>query len=404
MSARKAEEVVILGGGVLGFSTAYHLAKEGIASQIIEMDSIGAKASGNSCGMLDNAVGNFYYGGSSYTPGGAKPLFVPLGDESYRRFEQLKLELKELTGLDIQHDTGPSLRCALSEEEQKELTGIASEARSIGLNVTWVSGDEAKALENMLTDEVRGAVLGECGQVEAYRYTLALAQGAEKLGASIRYAQAVGFRCEKNRVRSVILSTGSEVRAGTIVIAMGPWSRQAAFWLGLQLPLNVLRGQTLKVVAPKCPKYQLSFVPPSETDWPHVYMLVSPRVDGTMILGYTEDRPETWDNSCPETWLDSPTPEMKHLILEQAVRFVPVLEEAHLVEHRAAVLGCPPSEGIIVGAVPKWENVYIAVMGDNGVELSPAVGRIMTDLIVGGDRARKVAEEVKRANPIKFMS
>ena len=271
-------------------------------------------------------------------------------------------------------------------------------------DITLLSGNETRALEKTLTAEVRRAVLGECAQVEPYRYTLALAQGAENLGASIRYAQAIGFRCYRNKVTSVILANGKEVAARTVVIAMGPWSVQATSWLGLKLPVNTVRAQTLKMVAPKHLKYQLAFVPSPVKKWPHVFMMVSPRVDGTLLVGYTEDITEDWDHSRPETWTDSPTPEMKELIIEQALRSVPILEDAKLVEHRAAVLGYPPAEGIVMGPFPKWENVYIAMIGDGGIGVSPAVGRIMTDLIVGGHRAKRAIEEVSSVSPSRLIS
>ena len=95
MSTEKIGDVIILGGGVLGFSIAYHLAKEGIASQVIEMDAIGAKASGKADGMIGSAVGMFFYAGSSYSVGGTKRTMVTFGGESYRRFQQLHLELQE---------------------------------------------------------------------------------------------------------------------------------------------------------------------------------------------------------------------------------------------------------------------------------------------------------------------
>ena len=133
-------------------------------------------------------------------------------------------------------------------------------------------------------------------------------------------------------------------------------------------------------------------------------MIVSARVDGTLLVGYTEDRTDSWDDDRPETWVDFPTEEMRDFIIEQAPRLVPLLADAELVEHRAAVLGNPPAEGMVLGSVPGWDNVFVAMIGDNGIALSPAVGRIMTDLIVGGDRANKAIEEIKAVNPGRFMS
>ena len=58
--------------------------------------------------------------------------------------------------------------------------------------------------------EVRGAALVDYAQVDAYRYTLTIAQAAEKLGSNIKLAEAVGFRINKNKVTSVILRGGNE--------------------------------------------------------------------------------------------------------------------------------------------------------------------------------------------------
>jgi len=117
----------------------------------------------------------------------------------------------------------------LSEEEEKVVRGLVSEVKDGGYEATWLSGDEIRAEDNLISTEVRGAALVDYAQVDAYRYTLALAQAAEKLGSNIRLAEAVGFRSNKNKVTSVILRRG-EVATDTVVIAMGPWSRQAGLW------------------------------------------------------------------------------------------------------------------------------------------------------------------------------
>ncbi len=401
MSAKEAEDVVILGGGAFGFSIAYHLAKEGINSQVIEMDSIAAKASGASDGIVTNPKMTAFYWK------GARRLSAPVVEESSRSHQRLQLELKEETGLDVQYGQSLYLECALSEEEEKYLIDLTLSAKSEGFNdVRLISGDEARALESTLSAEIRGAVLLECGYVEPYRYTLALAQAAEKWGASIRYGQAVGFRTEKNRVTSVTLHTGTEVATGTAVIAMGPWSGRAVSWLGLRLPLYTFRAHTLKLRAPKIPRLQLGAHPPPTPPALKSINVISPRTDDTLLAGYTEDRTETWDDEHPETWAEFPTEEMKGLMIEQIVRMVPVLKDAVVVENRAAVMPYPCEQGLIIGPVPKWENVYIAVAGDGGLTRSPAAGRIMTDLIVGGERAKKTIEEVKsmEISPGKYIS
>jgi glycine/D-amino acid oxidase-like deaminating enzyme len=139
-------------------------------------------------------------------------------------------------------------------------------------------------------------------------------------------------------------------------------------------------------------------------EWPHVYIIVSPRADGSIFAGYTENRTETWDDTRPDTWTDEPSDEMRQIMLEQTLRFVPILENAEIVEQRSAVLASPLSEGMVIGPVPNWENVYMAMIGDNGIAISAAVGRIMTDLIYGGERAKKALEEVKAVLPSRFIS
>lgn len=403
MSIEKTPDIIILGGGILGFTTAYHLAKEGIISQVIEMDSIAAKASGKAGGHIPDAAGNYFYAVcSSYTEG-STDLMVPLGEESYLRFQTLHQELREETGLNILFGIRQQLECALTEKDEKLLKKIAFDAMNQNIrDVKWISGDEVRALDNRVTAEALGAAVTNCAQVEPYRYTLALAQGAERMGVEIKYARAVGFRRQRNKVTAVVLSSGREVSAGTFVIAMGPWNIEALSWLGLKLPMVACRAHMLKLVAPRYPDYIISFRPPLINEWPHVYSIVSPRFDDNMYVGYTEDRTESWDDNRPETWVDFPSMEMQTIMLGNALRLYPALEDASLVEHRAAVLGFP-RQWMITGPVPDWDNVYMTMLGDNGIAVSPSVGRIMTNLIIGGERRGKTLKEIESISPVKFL-
>ena len=110
---------------------------------------------------------------------------------------------------------------------------------------------------------------------------LALAQAAERRGGSIKYGEAVGLGQQGQRVNSVKLASGEEVGASAVVIAMGPWSVQGASWLGGDIPLEPVRGSCVRVEVPeRLPPY-----------WPaHGMVVISPKVDGSVLVGYPEDR------------------------------------------------------------------------------------------------------------------
>ena len=272
-------------------------------------------------------------------------------------------------------------------------------AESKGYKASWLGVDEFKALYPRVSPDARGAALAGMWQLEPYRYVLALAQGAEALGASIKYAEATGFRTRGSKVTSVTLSTGREVEAETVVIAMGPWSGQAASWLGVKIPLKVIRAQALKVQSSQqLPMYALAWGDPSGQ-----VPFIHPTVTGPILAGYWEDRPETWDDSCPETWDDRPTEEAKDMLIGGMLRGIPALEDAMLIEARSGLLGYAPDCMPVFGSLPGWENVYIATgLGTVGNSLSPAASRLMCDLILKGDRAEKAKKQLGPVSPSRF--
>jgi len=374
--------IVILGGGVTGFSIAYHLAKKGVNCQVIEMDSIGSKASGRASGNIASpGLATIFFA----TPFMARRVLMPYVDlcqESFSRHPQLALQLREESGIDIQYADATRLFVALKEEEEKELKTLLSEAKSNGFEASWLESDGLRVVGPRITPEARGAVMVPQDQLEPYRYVLALAQAAEILGAKILFRQATGFRCNGGRVTSIIFSAGQSVEADIVVIAMGPWSRQATSWLGAEIPLDIIRGQALRLkVEQSIPMYQFAYGGIS----------IVGKIDRSVILGYIEDRPEGFN--------DNPTEEAKQTMIAGAIRLMPELNEAEVIETRSGLLAYTPDGVPILGHLPEWDNVYLATgLGTIGITLSPAVGRIMADLIVN-DRSGNVLEKL---SPIRF--
>ena len=386
-------DVAVIGGGAIGFSTAYHLAKQGIASRVIEMDGIAAKASGRAMGYMGAAglmtfttMNNWRSDPDEaevYPTGDLRPC-LEMGWEGIQRMPQLAEELKEEGGVDPEYGEIAVVFAAFDEGEEKFLKQRMADLAGEGFDLSWVGPDELRDRGLGLNDDVRGAVLEpRDGQVEAYRYVLSLAQASERLGASIKHGEAVDFGRQGHRVNSVKLASGEEVGAEAVVIAMGPWSAQAVSWLGGEMPLEPVRGSCVRV----------EMNDPYPPYWPtHGIKLISPKVDGSVLVGYVEDRGVGLDD-------DHITEEAINKMVADGVYLVPRLSEARLVEVRAGILGYTSDSLPVLGRLSGWDNVYVAAgLGTFGICLSPAVGRIMADLIAK-DRA---AQSVEALSPARF--
>ena len=202
--------------------------------------------------------------------------------------------------------------------------------------------------------------------VEPNRMVLALMQAAERLGAAVRYGTVTGLRREGPRVRSVVLEN-EEIPCRQVVLAMGPWSGEAAAWLDVPIPVRPLKGQILRLRAPGAP-YRCSI------GWEGNYATTKP--DGLVWAGTTEE----------EVGFDErPTTEARDHIMAALLKMVPAMADAQLV-HQTACLRPLSADGLLVlGRVPGWESVYIATGGlRSGIALGPAMGRIMADLVTKG--------------------
>lgn len=364
-------EVVIIGGGVVGSTIAYHLAKEGIRSQIIERDSLASQASGKATGVMSSPASILlFYEGDVFPRGSMWPC-LSFFEEGLRRFPELAVELHEEGRVDIQYSDLPAIRVVFGESEEKNIKEQVQDLISKGLQVSWLDESDVKARFPDVIPTVRGGVCMPGHQVEPYRYVLALVQAAEAKGASMKQAEVIGFRYSGSRVTAAVLTTG-EIEADTFVLAMGPWNRDGFSWLDRQFPREVRRVENLRVdVGSQLPFYRLY----SDQG------IIVPRVDGTVVLAGHKTR-----DYYKESFDATPTEDNRNRIIDNTVALLPRLEEAKLVEHRAALLERQPDGGLpMLGHVPGWDNVYVAAwMGGFGLQWSPSVGRIMTDLILRG--------------------
>jgi glycine oxidase len=377
------KEIVIIGAGVVGCSIAYHLAKQGVPSQIIEREAIAARASGKSWAVF--AYPPRFIGMEGQPPeqlfsmpeGSVRP-WLELFWLGYHRLPDIALELKETAGVDIDYGELPWIRLVLTAEQEEASRAALALQRERGFyEGYWMEGGDLKGLFPGINPQVRGGMVVPYLQVEPYRYTLGLAQVAEKRGVNIRQGEVVGFRKQESKVTAAVLATGTEVMGDVFVLATGPWSGRSTSWLGKAMPILINREQCVRMEVPKR-------FPPYGLTAPNGVTIV-PKVSGDVILGHAglADLQTNFDISLT-------TEEVKMKLLDEAVDLLPTLSEARLVEQRGDLEGwSPPPRRIqpVLGRLPEWENVYVATrFGTLGMMMSLGTGRVMADLIIAGGR------------------
>ena len=395
MSNRK--DIVIIGAGVIGCSIAYHLAKKGIASTIIERESIGARASGKAWGVIayppimlvaEQIPGSFY----KLPEGETFADWLPFFWSGYNRMADIAMDIRERTGIDIEYGETPSTYLLTADQPEAAFgEGLLEMFKEVGAyECEWVGPEEMREIFPNVNPNAVGGISRPDFQVEPYKYTLGLAQTAENLGAEIRHGDVVGFDTEGSKITSIKLASGRTIEADIVVIAMGPWSVQSTSWLGSKIPAHVVTEECLRVKAPR------GFPPHSIA---HGYRTIVSLISGDLILAGGDD--DSWFFKTRDDFEYSLSDDMKNQIMQGAIDVVSDLRDAELIEHRGDLLAYAPGPNYhkpVLGRLPEWDNGYIATrFGGLGIMLSPGAGQVMADLIADGEvpyRARHMMEHL----------
>lgn len=352
-------DVVVVGGGIIGCSVAWHLARAGARVAVVERGRVGGQASGAAAGMLapiSEAEG----------PG----AFLELGLRSLAMFPAVAEELREETGIDVEYVRSGLLRVALDEAEAEALARRVAWQREAGLAVRWLDAAEARAVEPAAGEVAAAAWYAEEHHVFSPRLVQAFAMAAARRGVRfLEGTEVAGFLTEGDRVTGVRLAGGGveSLAAGHVVVAAGAWTGLCGRWLAAALPVAPVRGQIIA----------LQQLPPALKG-----IVFSDRgyavakVDGTVVVGATEDR-AGFDNrvtAAGVAYLSALAPRLGAGL------------EAAFFRHAWAGLRPWSADGLpLVGPVPGWRGVTVA-SGHyrNGILLSPVTGRMVADALGGG--------------------
>lgn len=226
----KTADVIIVGNGVIGCAAAYNLAKKGVSVLVIDKDA---------------NIGN---GGSSRNGGGVRqsgrdPRELPL---AIYGVEHMWPTLSEELGVDVEYHKDGNLRLGKTEKHKQILEGLTERAVACGLNVRMISGDEVRAINPYLSDEVTCASwCATDGHANPLTTTLGFYKNARALGAHFITGEAVlALQKVGGKLRRVITDK-NVYEAETVILAAGYESRQIAASVGIDIPMEKLPLEAL---------------------------------------------------------------------------------------------------------------------------------------------------------------
>lgn len=349
-------DVIIVGGGVIGCSAAYHLASSGLRVTFLERAEVASEATGAAAGML-----------APLAEASEKGPLLDMKLASLRLFPEEIEEIEGESGIDVEHASSGLLRLALSEADEKELRRRLAWQREMGLPLEWLPGEDILALEPRLTSKVIGGIYSPAeSQVNPERLALAYARAAVAKGAVLRSGVNVtGLICTGGRVVGARTSAG-DFMADHAVLAAGPWTPALARDLGWNLPILPVRGQMIALGGMTLPIRHMV--------WGKGAYL-APKSNNILFVGATVEevgfRKRTTARA--RAWLES-----------RARLLAPPLAHAQTVSHWAGLRPGTVDGLPILGPLPGWQGVSIA-SGHfrNGVLLSPITGHLAAQWLTG---------------------
>lgn len=345
-------DAVVIGGGVMGCSTALTLAEAGMQVAVVEQFGLGSGASGVNAGTLSLQIKRTSL--MAYAMRGA----------------ELWSAMSARLGTDVHHRRTGGLNLAFTDEEAEKLTSVMTERREAGLPIHFISGAEARAKEPELTDLIRLASFSPLdGYASANLTGLAFRRALSKQGVAIEEFSPVRAINRADGGWEVVL-TDRVVRGCRLVLAGGSWNPDLLAMLDMQAPIT--RRINQMGVTERTRKVLSSVVG-------HISGLMSLKQadNGTLLIGGGWQG--EWSDHAPGRTV--PSNLQGNLRFAQAA--LPALAKLRLVRVWYGYDSFVPDVMPMVGPLPGLSDAWMIGCVRGGYTIGPCMGELLAQQILG---------------------
>ncbi len=376
--------VVIIGGGIIGCSVAYHLTKEGVSDVLLlERKQLTSGTTWAAAGLVAQLRAT-------------KPM-TELAVYGSKLYETLEAETGQSTG----YVQSGSLLVAQTEDRLHEYRRGEALGKALGIDVHPVDMEEAKRLVPFLeTEGLAGAYhMPGDGQTDPSRTAQALAKGAVNRGAKIVEGVVVtGIGTCNNAVTGVYTDHGN-VKCEIVVNCAGMWGREVGKMVGVAVPLFAAEHMHMVTAPVEGAFHGMTTVRDFDG---YIYLREE---SGGLLLGGFEPKAKPWGRKgIPETFSFTELPEdwdQFELFLETGIKRFPVLENAEIRHLTVVPESFTPDNAYMLGEAPGMKNFFVACgMNSVGIASAGGAGKALSEWILQGYPETELTSlDVKRYHP-----
>ena len=390
MSNSNESDALVIGGGICGVATAFHLAQLGKRVTLLERREIAGEASGVNAGGL---------GGLGW--GNNPDLQAHLTAGSFEIFKTLQLDM----GYDIEFHAPGSLQAIHTAEQADFTRDRVLRLRSEGYHAEFLTARETRAMEPEASESLAGFMfLPRRGRANPTKATEAFGKAAAALGADIKTGHDVQALTQQQDGSWQVRSSQGEFRAATLALAVGAWSGPVGDMLGIDIPVTPIKGQ-MWATEPVPPSiFHLIGSMESPFDWsseaenetypPEITHHGDTRVTRHLYGGQTRNGEIIFGGDRQMVGYDY-TPDLGGIEVNrgQASEVIPLVSRLPISRTWAGIMPFSNDGKPIIGKVPGFENLFIATgLASSGFGRGPMTGKLIAEYIHTGHPAPVLAE------------